>query len=371
MPDDPNQGRYTLSLRSSRKEVLRPVGYSYNGSTQSRTVWWDKDRIWAGSRLIAAVSRSDGIHHYHVDHLGSPPMVTNRCGQRTKLLDHNPWALERFAGQQDAERHRFTAHQRDLGDPTRSSEDLDYMHARYYNPTIARFVSVDPVRGRHETPQSLNLFAYVTNNVLRYVDPLGLQEEPIRVGAESIVVTAAMPVVAPQDLDYLWWLWRKERAESLSGLAGRRQRAQERDDPMLVIVREVGSLARDATPPCRTMSFGQKRAINMDKTHGGLLGFALHPSVDTAVKWGGRLAATMPAGSYASTRLGWPTLLEWVLSGLAPTTSGGAAFTGLETGVLALDNSFVASVMTLPSYAVGTSLGSAYQAWTAPCETFR
>ncbi|WP_374020982.1 RHS repeat-associated core domain-containing protein [Paenibacillus thiaminolyticus] len=43
-----------------------------------------------------------------------------------------------------------------------------YLRARFYNPVIARFTQEDEYRG-----DGLNLYAYVGNNPIRYVDPSG------------------------------------------------------------------------------------------------------------------------------------------------------------------------------------------------------
>ncbi|MEY8746862.1 RHS repeat-associated core domain-containing protein [Bacillales bacterium AN1005] len=43
-----------------------------------------------------------------------------------------------------------------------------YLRARFYNPQIARFTQEDTYRG-----DDLNLYAYVANNPIRYVDPSG------------------------------------------------------------------------------------------------------------------------------------------------------------------------------------------------------
>ncbi len=144
---DQNGSRYTVSLRGLGNEVLREVTYAYTAESNTWQVFWEKDTIWGGGRLVASVSRKEGIQHYHVDHLSSPRMVTNRCGQRVKLFDHNPWGLDRFASVQDSERHRFTAHQRDLGLLDRSWDDVDFMHARFYSAYLGRMYSPDPVRG--------------------------------------------------------------------------------------------------------------------------------------------------------------------------------------------------------------------------------
>lgn len=48
-----------------------------------------------------------------------------------------------------------------------------YLRARQYDPEIGRFVSADPVLGSLRAPQTLNRYAYVVNNPLRYADPTG------------------------------------------------------------------------------------------------------------------------------------------------------------------------------------------------------
>ena len=48
----------------------------------------------------------------------------------------------------------------------------DYQ-ARYYHPVLGRFIRADPLVPGPGNPQSLNRFAYVNNNPLRYTDPSG------------------------------------------------------------------------------------------------------------------------------------------------------------------------------------------------------
>lgn len=49
---------------------------------------------------------------------------------------------------------------------------LLYMRARYYDPEVGRFISKDPIGF---WGGDLNLYAYVVNNPVNYVDPSGLQ----------------------------------------------------------------------------------------------------------------------------------------------------------------------------------------------------
>jgi len=53
---------------------------------------------------------------------------------------------------------------------------LDYFGARYYGSTQGRFTSADPImikKARLLDPQRINLYAYVRNNPLKFIDPDG------------------------------------------------------------------------------------------------------------------------------------------------------------------------------------------------------
>jgi len=136
----------------------------------------DRDYIWRGSSLIAAQTPS-GLHHFFSDHLSSPRLITGTSGNIVARHRYYPFGEEATDPSQDTEVIKFTGHERDfLG--TGTTDDLDYLHARYYSPHLGRFFSVDPgpsVKLNH--PQGWNLYAYVEGNPLRYVDPNG--ESPL------------------------------------------------------------------------------------------------------------------------------------------------------------------------------------------------
>jgi len=68
---------------------------------------------------------------------------------------------------------------------------LYYYRARYYNPTIGRFLQRDPVG----YSAGLNLYSYVDNNPVNWVDPFGLEKK--RSGRESETTTILLPGIYP------------------------------------------------------------------------------------------------------------------------------------------------------------------------------
>src|SRR5579872_7540555 len=105
----------------------------------------------------------------HTDHLGSTRTVTNYAGSVTDKMDYLPYG-EQIAGGTSTT-HKFTGYERD------GETGFDYAQARYYDSGLGRFMSPDPTGiflGNLNDPQSLNLYAYVRNNPVNLVDPLGL-----------------------------------------------------------------------------------------------------------------------------------------------------------------------------------------------------
>jgi RHS repeat-associated protein len=87
-----------------------------------------------------------------------------------------------------AEPKKFTGHERNGG-------GRDYMHARYYEYSMGRFLSVDPyldVNTSLSNPQRWNRYAYVSNNPMNKVDPNGREEN--LVGGGTIVNNSSQTV---------------------------------------------------------------------------------------------------------------------------------------------------------------------------------
>jgi len=140
--------------------------------TATGTWSWTEDYIYRDNALLAAeVPGPERTLHFHLDHLGTPRLITGSGGAEISLHTYYPFGQEATSSAQDTERAKFTGHERD-------DANLDYMHARYYLPYTGRFLSVDPVMDLKKTlpnPQMWNRYAYVLNSPINAVDPDGRQ----------------------------------------------------------------------------------------------------------------------------------------------------------------------------------------------------
>jgi RHS repeat-associated protein len=139
--------------------------------------------------------------HYHLDHLGSPRLITSNAASKLAYHVYYPFGEEATAFNQDTAKLKFTGHERDLANLAGSGDDLDYMHARHYSPLTERFMSTDRVTGGVRRPQRWNRYSYVLGNPLSLVDPRGLDPDvPIVcvgtfcVGSIDVVASSSGPL---------------------------------------------------------------------------------------------------------------------------------------------------------------------------------
>ncbi len=192
---DLTSGVTTISLRGLDAKVLREVKLE-NGSYS-----WQKDYIYREGQLLASHGHNEPLQHYHLDHLGTPRMLSNRCGERLQRFESFPFGEAIAELPQHPEKMRLTGHQRDLNQPTTTEDDLDYMHARYYGTKMGRLLSVDSIRGGLRSPRSFNLFSYVQGNPMKWLDESGLEPSATRAMKPTekcptdvcVVVTASAP----------------------------------------------------------------------------------------------------------------------------------------------------------------------------------
>lgn len=115
-----------------------------------------------------AANASETVTYLHTDLLGSPVASTDETGLVVWKEQYEAYG-NRIKGEQTSKNSNrwFTGH---VQDPT----NLVYAGARYYDPNIGRFMSIDPVKFQEGNIHSFNAYAYAANNPLKFIDPNGM-----------------------------------------------------------------------------------------------------------------------------------------------------------------------------------------------------
>lgn len=118
-----------------------------------------------GANLLASKTDSDELQFYIQDHLGSNNVVLDKGNV---VQEDEYFAFGEKKSHSGTQNNDFLYTGKELDD-----SGLYFYGARYYNPDIGRFMAADAVTGSLQDPQSLNRYAYVKNNPLKYIDPVG------------------------------------------------------------------------------------------------------------------------------------------------------------------------------------------------------
>ncbi len=113
------------------------------------------------------MERGGQKYFYHTDGLGSITNLTDQTGATVKTYQYD--AFGNIINQTGTLVNPFTYTGREYD----SESGLYYYRARYYDGRIGRFLQEDPVGYLG----GLNLYVYVKNNPLNFVDPWGWREE--------------------------------------------------------------------------------------------------------------------------------------------------------------------------------------------------
>lgn len=109
-----------------------------------------------------AMTTAAGNFYFHANHQGSVTALTSATGVVTQ------YNYDAYGQTQTTDTignpFRYTGREQD-------AEDLYYYRARYYDPTVQRFISEDPIAF---SASDVNFYRYVFNNPLNLNDPSGL-----------------------------------------------------------------------------------------------------------------------------------------------------------------------------------------------------
>lgn len=118
--------------------------------------------------VVALAAQAATTIYYHNDFAGSPLVATDASGQVVWRESFRPFG-ERLVNSASAKGNAvwFTSRRQDV------ESGLVYMGARYYDPVVGRFYSMDPKAFDERNVHSHNRYSYANNNPYRFVDPDG------------------------------------------------------------------------------------------------------------------------------------------------------------------------------------------------------
>jgi RHS repeat-associated protein len=146
---------------SATKTIPGPMGPV---ATVTKVVAGSGNRDWGPGEP------TPGTLYFLSDHLGSTALTLNEAGavgSRVAYLPYGGVYVDKSTGP-DNFRPKFQGKEVD------AQSGLQYFGARYYDPTIGRFLSPDTRLGDHlYRNDALNRFAFACNSPLTFVDPTG------------------------------------------------------------------------------------------------------------------------------------------------------------------------------------------------------
>ena len=112
--------------------------------------------------IVLSQAHADEVTYFIPDAQGSPVAAMNEQGNIIWRKHYQP-----FGGELDAQatnnRIGYTGHVKD-------DTGLNYLGARYYDPSIGLFTSMDPAPVNPNDPRTFNRYSYANNNPYRFVD---------------------------------------------------------------------------------------------------------------------------------------------------------------------------------------------------------
>ncbi|MEW6085690.1 MAG: RHS repeat-associated core domain-containing protein [Chloroflexota bacterium] len=176
--DSANRLKTIVNQQSTIVNLYNGFGDRLQETVNGNTTTFTMD---LNSGLTRALSDGTNTYHYGIgiisqtqggvtdyfldDALGSVRQLTDASGEITYATAYDPFGVVRQTVGNVSTAYGYT------GEYT--SNDLVYLRARHYAPTMGRFFTQDPFAGYADLPQSQNPYTYAINNPIRYTDPSG------------------------------------------------------------------------------------------------------------------------------------------------------------------------------------------------------
>ena len=133
--------------------------------------FYEADCYLRGTNLVAKYNYCNGVKseytYYTQNAHGDVVNLTDETGAVTKSYTYDAFGVEQNIDDSDTNAFRY------CGEYFDAETGTVYLRARYYDPSIGRFISRDSYAGKNEEPLSLNRYTYCHNNPIIGTDPSG------------------------------------------------------------------------------------------------------------------------------------------------------------------------------------------------------
>ena len=185
-------------LRTSKTVDGKTINHIWDGSKQivvdmDDSDWYSAEVYVRGTNLLAKFSKQSGnvktdYQYYTQNAHGDVVNLTDSTGAITKSYKYDAFGVEQNVDDADNNAFRYCGEYYDFESGT------IYLRARYYDPTIGRFISRDSVTGENTDPLSLNLYTYCHNNPILGVDPSGHLPNWAKFAIGAVATVAAVGI---------------------------------------------------------------------------------------------------------------------------------------------------------------------------------
>ncbi|HDH12596.1 MAG TPA: RHS repeat protein [Nitrospirae bacterium] len=139
------------------------IGEYDASGTEIKTYGYGPDSIWGTNPMFQKVGTD--YYWYINDHLGTPQVIIDTTGRVVWAATYDSFGNAQISTAEIENNLRFAGQYYD------GETGLHYNWFRYYDPVAGRYLRTDPIGF---AGGDLNLYAYVTNNPVNFVDPFGL-----------------------------------------------------------------------------------------------------------------------------------------------------------------------------------------------------
>lgn len=126
-----------------------------------------KAKYIRGNELVAQVNGTGEVYYYLHNEHGDVVELRDTAGEIVNQYDYDIWGTPIRKDETIYNPFLYS------GEYWDEAVALQYLRARWYDPSLGRFITEDTYEGQLNNPLTLNLYVYTGNNPLIYIDPSG------------------------------------------------------------------------------------------------------------------------------------------------------------------------------------------------------